>query len=105
MQAKDDKYTSIIWEVRKHILEQKDELDRLLRKKDEADRQLAAVCPCNRLTMPAASAHDFVGTHAVLCPIVCRILRSRCGEYVLLRPSTGPLTQGDDGRCRLDLIA
>ncbi len=43
MQAKDDKYSTIIWEVRKHILEQKDELDRLLRKKDEADRQLATV--------------------------------------------------------------
>ena len=42
-QAKDEKYTQIVWEVRKHILEHKDELDQLTRKKVDAERQLDLV--------------------------------------------------------------
>ena len=29
LQAKDEKYTQIVWEVRKHVLEHKDELEKL----------------------------------------------------------------------------
>lgn len=43
LQAKDDKYTEIVWEVRKHILEHKEELERLMRRKDDAEDQLASV--------------------------------------------------------------
>ena len=43
LQAKDEKYTQIVWEVRKHILEHRDELDKLTRRKEEAEQQLKLV--------------------------------------------------------------
>jgi hypothetical protein len=43
LQAKDEKYTQIVWEVRKHILEHKDEVEKLAKRKDEAERQLDMV--------------------------------------------------------------
>jgi len=43
LQAKDEKYTQIVWEVRKHILEQKDELEKLTRRKGDAEHQLDMV--------------------------------------------------------------
>ena len=43
LQAKDEKYTQIVWEVRKHILEHKDQVERLAKRKDEAELQLDMV--------------------------------------------------------------
>jgi hypothetical protein len=40
LQAKDEKYNQIVWEVRKHILEHKDELEKVERRKAEAEKQV-----------------------------------------------------------------
>ena len=40
LQAKDEKYTQVVWEVRKHVLEHKDELEKLEKRKADAERQL-----------------------------------------------------------------